>query len=105
MAPGSGLAEPFTRNIEGLAHNSHLTMVAIFGVFALVHSGLAFLRPYGEPAATPALLGAIQKLSHPLLRWNLLRQSCTDDVLLSSCSKGQVCASTAWASGSLIDFD
>ncbi|KAK9806615.1 hypothetical protein WJX73_010380 [Symbiochloris irregularis] len=47
VAPGSGLAEPFTRNIESLAHNSHLSMLAIFGVFALVHSGMAFLRPSG----------------------------------------------------------
>lgn len=55
VAPGGGLAEPFTRNIESLAHNSHLSMLAIFGVFALVHSGGAFLRPYGTSPSSDLL--------------------------------------------------
>lgn len=61
MAPGSGLAEPFTRNIESLAHNSHLSMLAIFGVFALVHSGGAYLRPYGESLLFLFLAGPMSK--------------------------------------------
>ena len=47
IAPQGGLAGPFAAGIESLLSSSEVVMVAIFAVFALVHSGLAFLRPYG----------------------------------------------------------
>jgi zeta-carotene isomerase len=48
VAPGSGLADDFLATLEGLTSNSEATMLLILFVFAVAHSGLAFLRPYGE---------------------------------------------------------
>lgn len=49
IAPGMGVGEDFVSSLEQLANsNSELTMLAILAVFAVVHSGLAYLRPYGE---------------------------------------------------------
>lgn len=51
IAPGLGLGDDFVASLKGLtAEDSSATMIAILVVFALVHSGLAFLRPYGERA-------------------------------------------------------
>lgn len=48
IAPGSGLGDDFVESIESLFSNSEFTILAILAIFALVHSGLAYLRPYGE---------------------------------------------------------
>ncbi len=47
IAPGSGLADDFFAAIESVSVNPEVVMVAVFAVFALVHSGLAALRPQG----------------------------------------------------------
>ena len=52
IAPGTGLATPLTRGIESFSPNSEATMVIIFGAFALLHSGLAYLRPLGTLCIT-----------------------------------------------------
>ena len=48
IAPGTGLAEDFVNSLKELSSNSEVVMVAIFAVFAFVHSGLAYLRPQGK---------------------------------------------------------
>ena len=48
IAPGSGLADDFFAAIESVSANPEVVMVAVFAVFALVHSGLAALRPQGN---------------------------------------------------------
>lgn len=48
---GLGLGSDFMTAIEALTGgSSEATILAILGVFAVVHSGLAYLRPYGERA-------------------------------------------------------
>ena len=53
IAPGTGLANGFLEQLEKLSQDSTAIMMAIFAVFALVHSGLAYLRPYGTVAYPP----------------------------------------------------
>ena len=50
IAPGMGLGDDFIAALEGLTSSSEAAMIAILAVFAAAHSGLAFLRPYGEAA-------------------------------------------------------
>ena len=47
IAPGMGVAEDFVNVLKDLSSNSEVVMVAIFAIFAVVHSGLAYLRPWG----------------------------------------------------------
>lgn len=47
LAPGSGYANDFLDQLQRLSTDSTVVMLAIFGVFALLHSGLAYLRPQG----------------------------------------------------------
>lgn len=51
IAPGSGLANNFLEQLQNISTDSTGLMLAIFAVFALVHSGLAYLRPYGMPTS------------------------------------------------------
>ena len=53
IAPGTGLANGFLEQLERLSQDSTAIMMAIFAVFALVHSGLAYLRPYGDGFPVP----------------------------------------------------
>jgi len=57
LAPGSGLANDFVDLLRRLSADSTAVMLAIFAVFAAVHSGLAYLRPAGAPAAPAPRLG------------------------------------------------
>lgn len=50
IAPGLGLGDDFVAALSSLTADSSLTMLAILAVFAVAHSGLAFLRPAGEAA-------------------------------------------------------
>ena len=56
IAPGLGVADDVVAQLQQLSSNSEVVMVAIFAIFAVVHSGLAFLRPWGKP---PSCLVAI----------------------------------------------
>ena len=47
IAPSTGVASAFLEQLEKISSDSTALMLAIFAVFALVHSGLAYLRPYG----------------------------------------------------------
>ena len=47
LAPGSGLADDFFDVIKSVSANPEFVMVAVFAVFAIVHSGLAAVRPQG----------------------------------------------------------
>ena len=47
LAPGSGYANDFLDQLQRLSTDSTAAMLAIFGFFALLHSGLAYLRPQG----------------------------------------------------------
>ena len=47
LAPDTGYANAFLEQLQRLSTDSTVVMLAIFAVFALVHSGLAYLRPYG----------------------------------------------------------
>jgi zeta-carotene isomerase len=46
--PSHGLGSSFTGAISSVAPNSEVAILEILFVFAVVHSGLAYLRPYGE---------------------------------------------------------
>lgn len=49
IQPGSGLAEDYLKAVETFTNNNtEVTIVALLGIFALFHSGLAALRPKGE---------------------------------------------------------
>lgn len=50
IAPGMGLGDDFISGLSSVSQDSSVVMIAILAVFALAHSGLAFLRPYGEQA-------------------------------------------------------
>lgn len=66
LAPGSGYVNDFLEQLQRLSTDSTVVMLAIFGVFALLHSGLAYLRPQGALSAaaldpsrsTPSCLAA-----------------------------------------------
>ena len=58
IAPGTGLANGFLEQLEKLSQDSTAIMMAIFAVFALVHSGLAYLRPTG---IVPTLFVSVHK--------------------------------------------
>lgn len=49
------MADDFFFTLEGLSSNPSVVMVAVFAIFAVVHSGLAYLRPYGVGAASGGL--------------------------------------------------
>jgi hypothetical protein len=54
LSPDTGLARGWVRAFEGAAGgNSTAAMVLQLSAFAAVHSGLAFLRPWGEAAIGP----------------------------------------------------
>ena len=68
IAPGTGLANSFLEQLERLSQDSTAVMMAIFAVFALVHSGLAYLRPYGQkdsPAAFAPHVMNFRRSSRP----------------------------------------
>lgn len=46
--PNIGVGSHFSESLETLAPNSEVAMLEILLVFAVAHSGLAYLRPYGE---------------------------------------------------------
>lgn len=53
IQPGFGLADDYLAALEGLSNNNpEATIILILGIFAVVHSGLAGLRPYGARART-----------------------------------------------------
>ncbi|CAK0786636.1 hypothetical protein CVIRNUC_009850 [Coccomyxa viridis] len=91
IAPSTGVASAFLEQLEKISSDSTALMLAIFAVFALVHSGLAYLRPYGEdligarafrvifaaislPLATLALVHFINHRYDGLPLWNLRGQ-------------------------------
>jgi hypothetical protein len=48
IQPGFGLADDYLAAVEGWTNNNpEATIVALLGIFAVYHSGLAGLRPYG----------------------------------------------------------
>jgi hypothetical protein len=49
IAPGLGLGDDFVATLSAISSDSSVVMLTILLVFALAHSGLAFLRPYGAP--------------------------------------------------------
>mgnify|MGYP001810717843 CR=1 FL=1 len=49
IAPGLGLGDSFIAGLSSLSGDSSVVMLEILLVFAIAHSGLAFLRPYGAP--------------------------------------------------------
>lgn len=58
IAPGLGIGDEFVHALEsfvgsGNGTSSESTMLLILFVFAIAHSGLAFLRPYGEKLIGP----------------------------------------------------
>lgn len=48
IAPGLGVGEDFVAALQDATSSSEATMLAILFIFAVVHSGLAYLRPFGE---------------------------------------------------------
>ncbi|KAI3431840.1 hypothetical protein D9Q98_010592 [Chlorella vulgaris] len=48
IAPGQGLGDDFIAALSSLSSDSSVVILAILAVFAAAHSGLAYLRPYGE---------------------------------------------------------
>lgn len=67
IAPGTGLATPFLKQLEAISSDSTALMIAIFAVFAVVHSGLAYLRPYGMLCPGPSVILAALHLDLLLL--------------------------------------
>jgi len=64
IAPGTGVAEDFVNVLKDLSSNSEVVMVAIFAIFALIHSGLAYLRPWGDTPPPPSHLLPIAYISY-----------------------------------------
>ena len=69
IAPSTGVANAFLEQLERVSSDSTALMLAIFAVFALVHSGLAYLRPYGDllcclPAWNPINTSSFLFLKH-----------------------------------------
>ena len=46
--PDTGVANQFLDSLKSISSNTEVVMLLILGVFAAAHSGLAYLRPYGE---------------------------------------------------------
>lgn len=54
MQPGTGLANEYLEGVRSLADNNpEVTITLLLGIFAIFHSGLAGLRPYGEQLIGP----------------------------------------------------
>ncbi|KXZ44175.1 hypothetical protein GPECTOR_71g536 [Gonium pectorale] len=53
IQPGFGLADDYLAAIQSLAGSSEVTITLILLIFAIAHSGLAGLRPYGEEIIGP----------------------------------------------------
>jgi hypothetical protein len=62
--PGLGIGDDFVSAVGSISSDSSVVMLAILLVFAVAHSGLAFLRPYGE---TPLLVPRPRAASLPVL--------------------------------------
>ena len=48
MNPDTGVANNFLESLTAISDNPEVVMLLILAVFAGSHSGLAYLRPYGE---------------------------------------------------------
>ncbi|GMH33703.1 hypothetical protein BSKO_01537 [Bryopsis sp. KO-2023] len=48
ISPSTGYGDEFVELLSGVTKRSDVTMCAILFIFAIAHSGLAGLRPYGE---------------------------------------------------------
>ena len=46
--PETGVANQFLDSLKSISSNTEVVMLLILGIFAAAHSGLAYLRPYGE---------------------------------------------------------
>eukprot|EP01026_Neomeris_dumetosa_P053421 TRINITY_DN4769_c0_g1_i8.p1 TRINITY_DN4769_c0_g1~~TRINITY_DN4769_c0_g1_i8.p1 ORF type:complete len:348 (-),score=19.91 TRINITY_DN4769_c0_g1_i8:145-1188(-) len=88
MSPQIGVADDFLGILQNIGGNSQVVMIEILAVFALIHSGLAYLRPQGEeligarayrvlfagislPLATLALFFFINHRYDGMELWNL----------------------------------
>eukprot|EP01026_Neomeris_dumetosa_P053418 TRINITY_DN4769_c0_g1_i4.p1 TRINITY_DN4769_c0_g1~~TRINITY_DN4769_c0_g1_i4.p1 ORF type:complete len:348 (-),score=20.65 TRINITY_DN4769_c0_g1_i4:145-1188(-) len=88
MSPQIGVADDFLGILQNISGNSQVVMIEILAVFALIHSGLAYLRPQGEeligarayrvlfagislPLATLALFFFINHRYDGMELWNL----------------------------------
>jgi zeta-carotene isomerase len=89
IAPnGFGIGAEFVSSLESLLDSSEATVLGILFVFAIAHSGLAYLRPYGEefigarayrvifalvslPLATAAVVYFINHRYDGIPLWNL----------------------------------
>jgi hypothetical protein len=56
------VGDDFVRTLESLFTSSEATMLAILVVFAIVHSGLAYLRPYGEAPGHPGTVSCKSRI-------------------------------------------
>eukprot|EP00983_Pelagomonas_calceolata_P018586 583059-Pelagomonas_calceolata.AAC.1 len=60
IQPGAGLADDFLGLVEGFSNNNpEATILLILFVFAVVHSGLAGLRPKGACTSVLAWMGVL----------------------------------------------
>ena len=63
IQPGTGLGDDFVAQVEAFSNGSpEVAMLLILGVFAVVHSGLAGLRPYGRQLIPLALAGSCNRV-------------------------------------------
>eukprot|EP00891_Asterochloris_glomerata_P003606 jgi/Astpho2/3606/e_gw1.00058.35.1_t len=51
--PETGVANQFLDSLKSISSNTEVVMLLILGIFAAAHSGLAYLRPYGEDLIGP----------------------------------------------------
>ncbi len=60
ISPDNGLADDYLRQIQAVSASPDFVIVALLGIFALFHSGLAYLRPQGNMKLGLTLNGDLQ---------------------------------------------
>jgi hypothetical protein len=53
ISPDGGLASDYVYAVQGLTANPEAVIVALLAIFAVFHSGLAYLRPQGRCCLRP----------------------------------------------------
>lgn len=62
--PDTGVANNFLDSLTSISDNPEVVMLLILAVFAGSHSGLAYLRPYGELSDRSVIASRLRSIAY-----------------------------------------